>query len=209
MANWIMQGNRTHQCVKQPGSVCCGKIAAAKNSLDAHVTAEFLDFVARSHGEAFGSGGRDLAELKRHVEADREALRDLARARYVTRTIGEDEFVAARQGVMASLADLEPRLAVMQQAAATASGLPPAGDRDALQAWWDAADLPERRAALRAALTEVRVNPARHRGGNVFDTSRVELRWRLTFAAEMWRSSPPEQRERARLADEAEANEAV
>lgn len=82
------------------------------------------------------------------------------------------------------------------------------GDRESLQAWWDAATIHEQRAALRGALTDVVVNPARQRGGNQFKPERIELRWRLDFyrrAGEArWAAMTDEEREAGRRAYEAE-----
>ncbi len=53
----------------------------------------------------------------------------------------------------------------------------PPGDRDGLAAWWERASIDEQRAALCRALDHVSIMPAKVRGGNKFDTSRVLLEW--------------------------------
>jgi site-specific DNA recombinase len=207
-----MKDGRTfprYQCVKQPGAQNCGGVAVTKNTLDAHVTNAVLDFVSRATMTlAEPESGVTLEQLEKLVAEDEAGLADLTDARFVHRLIGDEEFRAARAKLQERLTENRERLTVLQGRAEAVSGALRPGDREALQAWWDAASIEERRAALRGALHEVRVNRAARRGGNKFDPSRVELRWRLDFyarAADARRSAmTEEQRAAAAAAYEAE-----
>lgn len=202
-----------YQCVRQPGADNCGRVAVTKDTLDAHVARQVLDFVSRATmALSEDEGGATLEQLERLVREDEAGLADLTDARFVHRLIDDEEFRASRAKLQERLSENRERLAAVRARAGDLAGALRPGDREALQAWWNGASVEERRLALRGALTEVRVNPARRRGGNRFDPSRVELRWRLDFyrrAGEArWESMTDEEREAGWLAYEA-AREAV
>ncbi len=197
-----------YQCVKQPGKASCGRVAVTKDSLDAFVTSEVLDYVARASMRVTEDGSEaTLDELARLVRDDEAGLADLTDARFVHRLIGDDEFRAARVKLQGRLNENRERLAALRAHAGEVAGVLRPGDRESLQAWWDAASIHEQRAALRGALTDVVVNPARQRGGNRFKPERIELRWRLDFyrrAGEArWAAMTEEERETGRQTYEA------
>lgn len=198
-----------YACVKQPGYANCGGVAVAKNSVDALVTRKVLDYVAR----ASMAGETDTAEreqLEQVIAEDERGLSDLTMARFVHRTLTDKAFEDAQAVLNHRLSENRVRLDDLRRREEEQAGALLPGDRDALQAWWDDADLDDRRAALRAALHKVVVKPAKRRGGNRFDESRVELVWRLDFyrraGESRWAAMTDEERQIAEAAYRAEVD---
>lgn len=167
-----------YQCVRTPGTANCGKVAATKVGLDAHVRDVLFGALAAGHlPPDRRSPDLDAATLRRLLVEDEARLAELSRARFVDDQITEAEWKAARAplaermdrttAALASLADEQARVDATR-------GLRP-GSRDELEAWWESADDHERRDAVHAAVARVEVRPAARRGGNVFDTSRVSV----------------------------------
>ncbi len=199
-----------YQCVKQPGAVNCGGVAVAKNSLDAFVTGELLRFLRAGELRAGEAPANDVPELERLVEEDQRALVELAAARFVHRSLSAEEYGPTRDALQERLAATQAALEQAQREAELAAGGLEPGDQ---AGWWETASLEDRRAALRAALERVEVHPAKRRGGNRFDSSRVRLVWRLGFLRRVglrrWETMTDEEREAARLAYEAEREAAA
>ena len=163
-----------YQCLKRPGTENCGGVTASKGSLEAFVRDQFLDFMT-------------AAELQPDAESVEAAtatlddvtgrLADLARDHYVDRVIDRAMFLAAKGPLDAeqAAAELALNAAVRDREARQGALLP--GDREGLSAWWEAAPVAERRAALARAIDHVSVMPAAAPGGNRFDTSRILIEW--------------------------------
>jgi DNA invertase Pin-like site-specific DNA recombinase len=163
-----------YACVKQPGQPNCGGVAVAKNSLDLFIRDQFLDFMAaaevRPEVESVETATARVDEIK-----DRLAV--LSADYYVNGTIGRDVFFAAKTPLDEQLAGAELALTTAVRERAEREGALLPGDRDGLAKWWERAPVPERRAALRRAIDHVSIQPAKVRGGNKFDTSRVLVEW--------------------------------
>jgi site-specific DNA recombinase len=197
-----------YACVKQPGHDNCGHVAVTKLSLDAYVTGQVLDYVARSSMATGGeSTAQSIEDLERQLDEDDRALTELTMARFVHRTIPPVAFETTQAELNERRSQTEARLVELRRLEDERARALRPGDRAALQAWWDGASVEEQRAALRGALHEVRVNRAARRGGNRFDTSRVELRWRLDFYARAadarWSAMTDDERTAAAAAYEA------
>ncbi|HSH60271.1 MAG TPA: recombinase family protein [Acidimicrobiales bacterium] len=165
-----------YQCVAQPGQKNCGGTAVTKNGLDAHVTARLLAHIA--DGESTEPDTADDGEQERlqaFLAADQQAIQELAQARFVQRSIGDAEHAMARQALVERMAETEAALVALDQP-------PEAVDiprrYDELVAWWETAEVPERRRVLALYVREVVILPARQRGGNRFQDERVEIAWR-------------------------------
>ncbi|MGO8871882.1 MAG: recombinase family protein [Acidimicrobiales bacterium] len=163
-----------YQCLKRPGTENCGGVTVSKGSLDAFVRDEWLAFMTE-------------AELQPSVESVEAAtatlddvtgrLADLARDHYVDRVIDRAMFLAAKGPLDLELTDAELALSTATREREERQGALLPGDRDGLAAWWEAAPVAERRAALARAIDHVSVMPAKQRGGNRFDDSRVLVEW--------------------------------
>ena len=156
-----------YQCLKRPGTENCGTLTVSKKSLEAFVRDQWLAFMTE-------------AELQPSVETVEAAtaalddvtgrLADLARA-YVDRVIDRAMFLAAKAPLDAEQAAAELALATATRDREERQGALLPGDREGLAAWWEAAPVAERRAALARAIDYVSVQPAKVRGGNRFDDS--------------------------------------
>jgi DNA invertase Pin-like site-specific DNA recombinase len=209
-----------YQCVKHPGGINCGGIAVALNSIEAYVKDEFLRYLSLSELRPLPDEHRD-AELRRLVTEDSESLMELTRSRFLERKISGDEYEIVskelRERIESHKATLQAR---ERQARLRKRALRP-GSREDLETWWEAASLEDRRIALRHAIHRVVVDPAKRRGGNVFDKERVRIEWSWSFyirRAKAWEeAATPDDRERAlaeynemkRNEDEREIEEAL
>ncbi len=190
-----------YQCVKQPGEVNCGGVAAAKKSLDAFVTAQLLDFLARASLRPIEGDLPDEAELRRLLDEDEAALAELVHERFVRRTIRPADYEAARTALDDRIAGARQTLDAVEAKRREARLDLPLGDREALDGWWESATVEERREVVARSVAQVIVNPAKHRGGNRFDTGRIDLRYRwdvfMRAAAEFDRTATDEERDQA------------
>lgn len=178
-----------YQCVKQPGEVNCGGVAAAKESLERFVHESVLSFLSSAELRPVEDDG-EIDELARLVDQDAAALVELTQARYVHRALTPEEYGPAREALVARKAVRESRLAALRRQEAEVSQALRPGRREDLDAWWEAASTEDRREALRGVLAAVVVNPAQRRGGNRFDTGRIELRWRLDMLYRVAEKAP-------------------
>jgi site-specific DNA recombinase len=190
-----------YQCVKQPGYGNCGGIAIAKDSLDRYVVNRWLDFM--SEAQIRPSEDRSREKTETLVENLRGRLERLSVDYYVNGTIGSTEFFASRDPLSKELDEAEKALsALAEEAAARVAAVRP-GDRAGLSEWWDQANPAERRDAIKQAVLKIVVHPARRRGGNRFDTSRVKIYWHFDMYIKRedarWDALTDEEREQEQL----------
>jgi len=169
-----------YQCQPRVGLLNCGRNAASKASTDRVVTERFFEFLSRVQMRPADEDERSVAELGSAVEEAQAKLTRLAQDHYVKGVLDEGTFLAVHDELTKELEDLRRALGAVEIEAAMREGAPPAGDREAIEQWWAAASLEDRRAALRRAIDRIIIAPAKHRGGNVFDEDRVHIAW--TFA---------------------------
>ncbi len=116
----------------------------------------------------------ETGSVTRQLIADEESLEQLARDHYVERAISRREFLAAREM-------LEERIARNRATlGATATGLALIGlprTLGELQELWRSLDIERQRAIMEAVIEEITVNPGAP-GRRIFDTNRIEIRWR-------------------------------
>jgi len=186
-----------YQCVKQPGHQHCGGIAVTMRSTDEHVARELVDFLAAVRLRPLDHED-DVGDLERQLTDAQERLTALVQARFVHGTLSADDYETARVHLQELIETTELRLTAARKSQdAQAAGLP-LGDRAALAAWWEAADVEDRRTALRQAFSRVTIHPAQRRGGNKFDASRVDIRWNWDrFIRRAERATPTEADEAA------------
>jgi hypothetical protein len=160
--------------VRQPGNPNCGGVAIAKDSTDLYVTSRLLSFLAKTALKPLDEATQHRATLEREVEADEEALVALTQARYVERSLTDEEFRPAREALLSRLEANRRQLAMLGDIAV--DRLRP-GSSDDLVEWWERLALAEQRAVLRANIIRVTILPAAHRGGNKYNTDRVRIDW--------------------------------
>jgi len=184
MGWWKMPNGRTfprYQCLKSPGTKGCGRLACTKVGLESEVKNRLLEALSSAQLRPLGDVESRLVEARRLLDEEVRAIKDLTDARYVDRIFGDAEFRPALVKLQDRRRDLlEEIVALDAQVPPDGPTLKP-GDIDSLQAWWETASEGDRRQAVRDAVQAVVVSPARRRGGNVFDPSRVDVQWRWDF----------------------------
>jgi hypothetical protein len=108
------------------------------------------------------------------LQADEDALVQLASDHYVERVIGRAEFLAARDALEAHITDARGRMARQNGSGMLADV---AGLTDRLRDHWQSETLDWRRAVLAAIIDAIVIRPA-VRGRNRFDPERVDVTWR-------------------------------
>jgi site-specific DNA recombinase len=165
-----------YSCMKRPGSERCGRLAGSKSTIDAYVVdalfegLSLAELVPTDTGDSLGSIEAEIASLG----AKRTEFR---RLRYVEDKLTEAEFDEFDSEASERLLDLEAARVVAAGRQTEQDQLLRPGKREDLEAWWDRATLDERRRALRRAISSITLQPAKVRGGNVFDTSRIQIEW--------------------------------
>jgi len=117
----------------------------------------------------------DTSALAVQLDADKRALAELTRDRYVRRIIEEPEYLAARRELDARIADAEEALARQPQTRFLVDL--PRGEEE-LRAAWREWGLGVRRRVVRMALRGLVINPPK-RGLPRFDPDRVDPDWRV------------------------------
>lgn len=126
------------------------------------------DSVAVAEAIARRSAPGETPAIVEQLAADEEALADLSRARYVERSISEEEFRVARDPLVARIAQLRDRLQVDSSARVLSRA------QGKARALWEGADLGWRRSLIAAVVDRVTILPATKRGPGL-DPDRVEV----------------------------------
>jgi site-specific DNA recombinase len=166
-------GRRCYTCASNEGG--CGKIRTLAAPVEALVARE-VDRWYSDHPQPTNAG-RDTDALRRQLAADEQALDELARDRYVTRSISATEFVAARDPLVRRIADAQERLRGTSARLSWTEAM-----ADQLEAPWelppgtdpDPDDFAYWRRWIGEAVEVVKIGPA-VRGRNFFDPSRVTI----------------------------------
>lgn len=172
-------GRRCYVCANRG----CGKIRVLAVPVE-----EFVASHVNTHREHRALGGdaepvrNDIAAIRRQLAADEGSLEELARARFVTRSITEAEFRAARDELVHRIADAQEAVARAERPMhaetwedlyghwsppwETPPGVDP--DPDEFEAW---------RRWIVEFVESVTIRPA-VKGRNFFDPSRIAITWR-------------------------------
>lgn len=169
-------GRRCYVCATDNGG--CGKIRVLAEPFEEYV-AEQVDAIY-AVSEPVDEPGRPngVEETRRQLAADEAALDDLARDRYVHRSITPDEFRAAREPLIERIAAFQAELTRENRPQRTflrnLDDLPPAPwetppgeDPEGIDEW---------REWVAEVLKQVVVKPA-VRGRNFFTPERVDMEW--------------------------------
>jgi site-specific DNA recombinase len=163
-------------CVRQPGSVNCGGVAAAKNSLDALVRDQWLDFMSNAKLRPI-EVGKSSEELGALVEDLKGRIDTLVEDFYVEKAVHAENFHPAYRKLQERLSDAQAAFESARRNENERCVVVPLGNRQALEEWWEKATGIERRQVLKRDIARVVVNRAKHRGGNRFDPERVKIEW--------------------------------
>jgi hypothetical protein len=162
------------------------------------VTEQTLAFLAEGHRRPISDEPHELDRLRASLERDQENLRQLTESRFVHRRITDEIFTASADQLNARITALSDQIEAIERQK-TGLGALKLGDPVALSAWWDEATLEDRRSVLAAAISRIIIHPAARRGGNQFDASRVDIRWKWHMyvqTEEAWLAMPEEERQR-------------
>jgi site-specific DNA recombinase len=148
-------------CIRNPGSNGCGRVTIAKPGSDELVRAMVLQrvgMVGLYREGAIGVQAR-RRQLEDGLEHDREALRDLSRARFVDRIITEDEYLASREPLAHRAEQWERELAHL---APEATHTIPT-DLQGVTRWWDSPETttPMRRELIGLVIAKLTCFPQR------------------------------------------------
>ncbi len=201
---------KRYKCGKRPGSRACGGPSASRSSTDTYVTNKFLDFMAGARLRPVEQEGRSVSEIEADIVETEASLRRLARDHYIDGRLPEDTFRSTNDELTERLAGLtRSKTSAEEEESLRQVALRP-GNREDIEAWWEKASLPERREALGRAIHKVVIHPAKVRGGNKFDTSRVEIMWRwdlyIRASDAEWENMTDEERRLALDEGQAEAD---
>lgn len=166
-------GRRSYVCASGPGFSGCGKIRSLADPLEELVTETVLRAVDQGALVQFMSREREQVDAAAADELERvnAKLADLAQD-FATDLISRNEWLAARETLMARADQLERRLASQSSSGALRELRLP------LAPAWHEVPLHVRRALLTALIESVTVAPA-VKGRNFFDPARVSIHWRV------------------------------
>jgi site-specific DNA recombinase len=138
-----------YSCVRNPGTVNCGHVAASKGPVDKIIRWEMTQAVLAHHfpgADAVANAETELIEIEK-------ALEEAAHARFVERSLSHEHYLSAKAihddrkavvtGELKSARTSRPNVASMT-----------IGE---LSAWWDSAPIDEQRALVRSVIDEGRV----------------------------------------------------
>jgi DNA invertase Pin-like site-specific DNA recombinase len=173
-------GRRCYVCATDGGG--CGKIRCLALPLEEAV-AQIADAIHRDRALERPAPRRDEGkEVRSELEADTGSLEELARERFVTRSLTNAEFKAAREPLVQRIEAAQARLATIERGSARRQlfetldevEVPPWEQKDP-----DATEVDAWRAWIAEVVDRVTVGPA-VRGRNQFDPDRVAVEPRLT-----------------------------
>jgi DNA invertase Pin-like site-specific DNA recombinase len=167
------RGARRYACLKDFGG-CNGTFILAEPVDDVIRDAVFVALDGDGLTRALAAKGPDTTDAEMELAKIHAKIDEIAGA-YSDGALTLEAYSAATR-------KLEDRRDDLRRAAAAATssralrGVP--SGIDALKAWWTDADLVQRREVVGAIVQSVTVGPAL-RGRNVFDPSRLKIRWKV------------------------------
>ena len=154
-----------------------------------------------------------MMDLNTDYAETESSMARLARDHYIGGRLPEDVFFALHDELSVKLETLRRERAAREDLLALRKTDIQPGSREDIEEWWAQAPLSEQRAALQQAIFAVTIQPAKVRGGNKFDTGRVELKWRwelyIRASDAEWEHMTDAEREQAAMESHAEAVQLV
>lgn len=167
------RGQRRYACAADFGG--CNKTFHLADTLEDYVTDAILTALDGPALRALRASRSSVrgTNLGAEITLLEDRIREAARA-YAEGAISLEGFQAADRDLSSRVDALRDRIA--RSTGAGVVRLIP--NNVALRAWWDGADLDERRELIALVLSEVRLGPG-VRGRNTFDPDRIALTWRV------------------------------
>jgi DNA invertase Pin-like site-specific DNA recombinase len=168
------QKARYRYCCQKDAPGACGSVFVAQAAVEAVVVERLISFMVNVQRRPI-EGDRDIVALRHAIEEDEASLVDISRERFVGRTMDDKVYRTLSRDIKERLEASRQTLAAWEQ---TAKSDIPTGDRQAIEAWWQAASIEAQRVALEQCVEYVLVNPAKVRGRH-FDPRRVGVRFKF------------------------------
>jgi hypothetical protein len=162
-----------YQCRAGPGLKSCGRMAVSKRSVDEYVIGAWLDAMSAAYLQPVDTD--DRRDLTAEIAAVTAQLAKIARDHYVLGRMPDDVFGPLHDELSLKLTELHSTQAARQLSAGDRAGILQPGNRQDMEAWWNAASLDERRVAMRRVYGSIELLAAKHRGGRNFDADRLVL----------------------------------
>lgn len=156
-----------YACQSEPGNGGCGKVHIVRYRVDEEIERRLLLGMKKAPGQS--SDPREALETL--LEEDRKALDEATADRYIRRTITDKQFGQVYDTLTKRIEATEEKLSRLAPDALRQPG------KD-FASHWEGADFAERRDIIKNAIIWVKIFPA-VRYGNVFDFSRIKIRWAL------------------------------
>lgn len=176
MAGNVRRGVRLYQCKSDKAAGSCGGPSVSSDPADEHVRDQVLALLADSTALAerlAAAGDVDVAEVAGQLAADEQRLEDLVADHYLGE-VPKGAYLKARSRLEGRIGEARQ---VLAEAAASSSIDAPAGDAEALAAWWDAATVGQRRALVAALVDRVELQPWDASMGRRFHPDRLRVVW--------------------------------
>ena len=173
-----------YQCRRYDREGNCGSVSASERSLDSLVVDHFFQQVRHliiageivPGTDAEDALETDRAELEQQIVESKQTQSELGDARFKDRVLSHADYQRLWLSQQDAIEQAQRELHRLDTAIRA-----PRRDFDwfnyDFEALWDAMSVVDRREMLRSLINRVEVAPAKHRGGNKFDTSRVQIVW--------------------------------
>ena len=168
------RGFKRYRCAKHPGKPNCGRIAISEDSTDTYVIARLLSFLAKTELKPLDEATQYRAGLEAGIQDDEQSLVALTHARYVERSLTDEEYRPARESLYARLEASRRQLALLGDV--TTDRLRPGSVED-LADWWNGLTLDEQRAVLRTNISRITILPGSRHVGSKLDRRRIKITW--------------------------------
>ncbi len=174
-------GTRRYNCIKDPGTAGCGRLAVYAEPVEAEIRDQvlaalespaFLDKLLRA---ASGTASPDEKQVSEQLRGLEERRDELARERALGE-LTKKEWSTARQTITDEMARLTRSLSSGTHTLALAQFAAMEGD-----VWdrWEQLTDGARRALVEAAADPITITPVKVRGRHAFDPDRIQITWRV------------------------------
>lgn len=170
-----------YRCIgTNPGYEGCGKTYAVQTGVDKTVIAKAITALEHWKNKSESPEPTEYETLSLKLSEDREALTDLTKAMYVSRSLNEESFRAAYEPLKTRVEETEALLEALKPPVVQDQNKMTPDANQSVQEWWDSKELKEKRAILKYYVHKVTVLGATGKGP-VFNTKRVRVQWNWAF----------------------------